>query len=102
MPRQKTQASLPHDGRGPLIHELKPNEKMGRITSEATGASLKCLVPGCGFELNVPYAPRRIMEHELKDYFRDHRLHRHPEYRGKTLYEFILSESVPRYAGNEE
>jgi hypothetical protein len=36
------------------------------------------------------------MEHELKDYYRDHRAHRHPEYMGRTLFEFSLAEGWPR------
>lgn len=84
------------------MHELKPGEKMGRITIELSGATLRCLVPGCGFEIHIPPASRTVMEHELKDYFRDHRSHRHHDYVGRTLFDFELAESWPRNGANGE
>jgi hypothetical protein len=86
---------------GLKVYELKPGEKMARITLSVGGAQVKCLVPGCEFWLHVPIASRTVMEHELKDYYRDHRRHRHIEYHGRTLYEFVLSEDWPRHGTGE-
>ena len=75
---------------------------MGRITLDVTGATLDCLVPGCTFTIKVSPASRAVMEHELKEYFRDHRTHRHAEYYGRSLFEFILGEGWPRHGANGE
>jgi hypothetical protein len=87
---------------GIKVHELKPGEKMGRITVDVTGANIKCLVPGCGFYLSVPIASRSVMEHELKDYYRDHRRHRHTEYAGRTLFDFVLGPDWPTEGTKQE
>jgi hypothetical protein len=81
---------------GLKVHELKPGEKMARIEITLDGADVSCLVPGCPFWLHVPIASRTVMEHELKDYYRDHRKHRHVEYQGRTLFEYVLSPDWPK------
>jgi hypothetical protein len=96
MPRPKLKPEQFTTPAGAKLYELKPGEKMGRITVSPLGTEVRCLVPGCGFWISVPIAPRSVMEREVKDYYSDHRRHRHAEYVGRTLYEFVLSPDWPR------
>jgi hypothetical protein len=95
MPR-KAQPRIIDEGHGPMQYELKPGEKMARITVKQTGARVDCLVDKCSFWVFVPAASRYVMEHELKDHYRDHRKHRHAEYAGRTLFEYVLGEDILR------
>jgi len=84
------------------VHYIKPGEKLARITIKASGARLDCLIDHCSFWVGVPQASRAVMEHELKQFFRDHRSHRHFEYEGRSVFEFVLDQEWPRHAERTE
>jgi hypothetical protein len=96
MPAKQRGSIIVPTAPGLKVHELKPGEKMARITISPQWSKVECLVPGCEFWLHVQIASRTVMEHELKDYYRDHRKHRHIEYHGRTCYDFVLSEDWPK------
>lgn len=99
--RGEQQQTMPTPA-GAKPYELKTGEKMARITVGLLGTEVRCLVPGCGFWISVPIAARSVMEHEVKDYYRDHRRHRHAEYVGRTLFDFVLSKDWPTEGAKQE
>lgn len=74
------------------IIEKKPGEKWASIVVYTMGAELRCMIPHCDFHVNVSRATVPVMVRELRDYYADHRKHRHAEYCGRTEYEETLGE----------
>jgi hypothetical protein len=75
------------------VRELGKDEKIARILLDRDKGHLWCLAPDCSFYITVPSAPVHVMRAELKDFFRDHRKHRHPHFLGPTRYDEQLGES---------
>lgn len=100
--RRTFQPTISDDGPPRPIHVIQDGEKMARITFEPYRANVVCLVPGCGFEVAVREAGRMVMQRELHMFYRDHRDIAHREYRGSTLFDYVLGEGWVQSADRTE
>lgn len=73
-------------------HIIEKGEILCRIILEPSSGHLRCLVPGCDFHIHVAAAPVPVMCAELRDFYSDHRKHRHPEYKGRTGYDYQMGD----------
>jgi hypothetical protein len=86
---------------GIRAHEIQPGEKLATIRITTQGAALRCLIPGCSFVIEIAAASRGVLESECKAYYSDHRKHRHPEYVGRSYFDFVLGPDWPRGCDGE-
>lgn len=73
-------------------HEIKKGEQHCRMKLEKSGGYMWCLMPGCAFHIHVAAAPVPVMMAELRDFYTQHRKHRHPELYGRTGYDYQLGD----------